>query len=283
LSRSRLAGVTLLALMAFAGNSLLCRIALKQTQIDPASFTAVRLIAGALVLGLVLRLRGSRVATAGSWNSSFALVIYAACFSFAYVSLPAGVGALLLFGAVQVTMIGYGLAKGERLRGWQGLGFGAALAGLVLLLRPGFGAPNLLGSGLMLVAGLAWGVYSLRGRSGGDPIDDTAGNFLRSVPLAVLIGVLAMPQARWDLAGCGYAVASGALASGCGYVIWYTALKGLRATEASAVQLSVPVITAFGGVVLLGEPILLQTVLASAAILGGIAMVLFVRPAVAGS
>lgn len=273
---ARVLALTTLAMLAFAGNSLLCRIALRDTAIDAASFTAIRLVSGALVLWLLARtLRGSRVGR-GSWASAGALFAYAAGFSFAYLSLPAGTGALLLFGAVQATMIGRGLWTGERLRGPQPLGFVLALGGLVGLLLPGISAPPLTGALLMLGAGVAWGIYSLRGKGAGDPIRVTAGNFLRAAPMALVL-VLAMQVFQGtavDGAGVGYALASGALTSGIGYALWYGVLPALKATHAATLQLSVPVIAAFGGIVFLDEHVSWRLVLASAAILGGIALVI---------
>jgi drug/metabolite transporter (DMT)-like permease len=266
--------LTALAMIAFAANSLLCRVALKDTPIDAASFTTIRIVAGALTLWAIVRLR-RRVATpAGNWPSAFWLFAYAAGFSFAYITLTAGTGALLLFGAVQATMIGFGLWRGERLHGLQLPGLVLAFAGLAGLLLPGLSAPPLLGATLMLFAGFSWGMYSLRGRAaGGDPTSVTAGNFLRAVPFAGLVSVAWLAHASLDAAGVGYAIASGAVASGVGYAIWYTALPLLKATTAATVQLSVPVITAVGGILFLGEPVTLRLVLASAAILGGVALV----------
>jgi len=265
--------LTLLAMLAFAANSLLCRQALLRTDIDAASFTLVRLVAGALMLWLVVRLRHAPPGQGpgGNWWSALMLFAYAAAFSFAYVSLPAAVGALLLFGAVQATMIGAGLWRGERFQARQWAGLVLALGGLVGLLLPGLSAPPLGGAVLMLGAGVAWGVYSLRGKGVGDPLGVTAGNFLRAVPMA--LGVALLAQLSVDRAGLGYAVASGALTSGIGYVLWYAALPGLRAGTAATVQLSVPVIAALGAVAFLGEAWGLRLVLASAAILGGIALV----------
>lgn len=287
--------LTLFAMLAFAGNSLLCRLALKQTAIDPASFTAIRLLAGAVVLWLIVRLRGGQHRIGGNWPSALALFAYAAAFSFAYVSLPTGVGALLLFGAVQASMILYGLYTGERLRGQQIAGLGLALLGVLGLILPGLlasqtgaGSGSLGDSLLMLLAGVAWGIYSLRGRGTADPAATTAGNFLRSVPLAVALLLTYLLLAvggclpgttglSIDRAGLSYAVASGALASGVGYSIWYAALRGLKATQAASVQLSVPAIAALGGIVFLGEALTLRLLLASLAILGGIALVILVR------
>lgn len=271
----KLAALIAAAMIAFAGNSLLCRAALKHTSIDAASFTAIRIVAGALMLWLLVRVRGMKLA--GSWRSAFALFAYAAGFSYAYLSLPAGTGALLLFGAVQATMIGYGIRSGERLRAMQLAGLGLAFAGLIGLLLPGLSAPPLQGSLLMLGAGAAWGVYSLRGKGAGDPTCVTAGNFCRATVFAVLLSLLMASGARLDYAGVGYAVASGALTSGIGYAIWYAVLPALRATTASTLQLSVPVLAALGGVLFLGEPLTLRIVLAAIAILGGIALVILNR------
>ena len=271
---ARIITLTSLAMIAFAGNSLLCRVALKHTSIDAASFTTIRLISGAVMLWLVVRMRRGTYAGGGSWLSAFALFAYAAGFSFAYVSLPAATGALLLFGAVQATMIGYGIWARERLLKLQLIGLVLALGGLVGLLLPGLSAPPLYGSVLMLGAGVAWGIYSLRGKGAGDPTRVTAGNFLRAVPIAVALSIIMLNGSSLDTAGFWYAVSSGALASGIGYAIWYTALPALNATNAATVQLSVPVIAALGGIVFLGEPITLRLAVASAAILGGIALVI---------
>ncbi len=267
--------LTLLAMIAFASNSLLCRAALKHTTIDPASFTSIRMVSGALMLWLVVRLRAGVHSGAGNWRSAFALFAYAACFSFAYVSLTAATGALLLFGTVQATMISRGMWSGERLRPWQLVGLVLALGGLVGLLLPGLSAPPLLSGLLMVSAGIAWGIYSLRGKSAaGDPTRVTAGNFIRSVPIAIALSALTYRSASVDIAGVGYAVLSGAMASGIGYAIWYTALPLLKATQAATVQLSVPVIAALGGVLFLNETLSTRLVLASVAIIGGIALVI---------
>ncbi len=274
MSYARVLALTALTMIAFAGNSLLCRAALGHTHIDAASFTSIRLISGALVLWLIVQFRQGTHTGKGSWWSAVALFIYAAGFSYAYLSLSASTGALLLFGAVQATMIGYGMRSGERLRAIQLAGLFLAFAGLIGLLLPGVTAPPLIGSLLMLGAGVAWGVYSLRGRGAGNPIAITAGNFLRTVPIALVLSAVTFKGISMDASGIGYAVASGALASGLGYAIWYTALPALKATSAATVQLSVPVIAALGGVLLLGEHINLRLVLASIAILGGIALVI---------
>ena len=275
--------LTSLAMIAFAGNSLLCRAALQHSSIDAASFTGIRLVCGAAMLWLIVRTRRGTYRGAGSWMSACALFVYAAGFSFAYVRLPAATGALLLFGAVQATMIGRGLWAGERLGRLQLLGFLLALAGLVGLLLPGLAAPPLLHTLLMLGAGVAWGVYSLRGKGAGDATLVNAGNFLRCVPLAAALSAATYGNASLDSAGVWYAALSGALASAIGYAIWYTALPELKATSAATVQLSVPVIAALGGVVFLGETVTLRLVVAAIAILGGIALVILEKQHVSGA
>lgn len=290
MSSTRLILLTLFAMLSFAGNSVLCRLALRQTSIDAASFTAIRLLSGALMLSLLVHFR-RRAATAGgqggnhgiggNWPSACALFAYAGGFSFAYLSLPTGTGALLLFGAVQATMILAGLWSGERLAARQASGLLLALAGLVAIMLPGLSAPPLGGALLMLSAGIAWGIYSLRGRGVADPAGATAGNFLRAAPLSVLLSAALLAQQRLDGWGILDAVLSGAIASGIGYAVWYAALRGLTATRAASVQLSVPVLAALAGVLFLHEPITLRLLLASVAILGGIALVVFDRrPAV---
>lgn len=267
-------------MIAFAANSLLCRMALVHTRIDAASFTSIRMVSGALVLWLIVTSKGEKIGAAGSWTSASALFAYAACFSFAYVSLSAATGALLLFGAVQTTMISFGLWKGERLQGKQLAGLMLAVGGLLGLLLPGLSAPPLPAAALMLGAGMAWGVYSLRGKGASDPTRVTAGNFVRAVAFAAGLSAIMFARHSLDGAGIVLAIASGALASGVGYAIWYTALRGLNATTAATVQLSVPVIAAFGGIAFLGEAITLRLLVTSVAILGGIALItLAPRPA----
>jgi drug/metabolite transporter (DMT)-like permease len=271
--------LTLLAMIAFASNSLLCRAALKQTSIDAASFTFVRIFSGAVALWLIVNVRritgaGSDSRVGGNWISALALFLYAAAFSFAYVDVAAGTGALLLFGAVQATMILWGLHRGEQLRAIQIVGLILAVIGLVVLLFPGLSAPPLFGSILMLGAGVAWGVYSLRGKGAKNPATVTAGNFARAVPFAAIVCIMFFPRLHLDLAGVTSAIISGAITSGLGYVIWYSALPDLKAASAATVQLSVPVLAATGGILLLGEPLTLRYVLASVAVLGGIALVL---------
>ncbi len=265
--------LTALAMIAFAGNSLLCRMALKHTQTDPATFTSLRVLSGLITLWLIVRLAQRKAARSADWISAFALFVYAAAFSFAYVHLSAGMGALLLFGAVQATMILYGVCTGERLQGWQSLGLAVALGGLVALLLPGLSAPPPLNALLMVTAGVAWGVYSLRGRGTGDALDATAGNFLRALPFAAALNIALLPITSVDMSGAAFAIASGALTSGVGYAIWYAALPRLSATTAATVQLSVPVLAGLGGVALLAEPLTLRLIGASIAVLGGIALV----------
>jgi drug/metabolite transporter (DMT)-like permease len=268
----RTALLTFFAMLAFASNSLLCRVALTETSIDAASFTSLRLASGALILLVILRLRGVGATKGGSWPMAAMLSAYAVFFSFAYRDLTAATGALLLFGGVQLTMMGYGLWAGERLRGAKLLGVVVAVAGLIGLLLPGLAAPPPHAALLMLAAGAAWGVYSLLGRGAGDPIAATGGNFLRAVPFAALLALAATGHESVDRMGVLYAVVSGAVTSGLGYVLWYAALPGLRATSAATIQLSVPAIAAIGGAVLLAEPITARLLLASVAILGGIAL-----------
>ena len=269
--------LTALAMLAFAGNSLLCRLALRDTAIDPASFTALRLASGAMMLLILLRLGSSRSALQGSWPAAVALFVYAGSFSLAYLHLDAGVGALILFGSVQLGMSGWGLFTGERLTRLQTAGLLLAAAGLAFWLLPGSNAPALRGTSLMILAGLAWAGYSLIGRGTGDPLANTAGNFLRATPLGLLM--LLPYTASWQIDGLGilYAVLSGALTSGLGYAIWYAALKHLSAIQGASVQLSVPVIAALLGSLLLAESLSIRLLLVSVMTLGGIGLVLWGR------
>lgn len=281
MTSTRVIGLVCLAMTAFAANSLFCRVALRDTAIDPASFTAIRLCSGALTLWLILALRSQARGATGNWPSALALFAYAALFSYAYTGLAAGAGALLLFGAVQITMIGFALFQGERFTLLRWIGLVMAVGGLIGLMLPGLSAPPLLSSLLMAGAGIAWGVYSLRGRSGGSPSLATAGNFVRAAPLSLLLAAMVWMGGRLesDPAGILWAVASGALASAIGYLIWYAVLPYISATNAATIQLSVPVIAAVAGILLLGEALTLRLVLTSAAILGGIALVIRQKPA----
>jgi drug/metabolite transporter (DMT)-like permease len=268
----RVVVLTVLAMLAFAGNSLLCRIALRDTAIDAASFTAIRIASGALMLAILLKSRGSRPMQGGSWLAALMLFSYAAFFSFAYRELSAATGALLLFGAVQMTMMGFGLFAGERLGAVKIAGLLVALGGLVALLLPGLAAPSLKGAAFMVVAGASWGVYSILGKKLGNPTEATAGNFMRAVPFAAALALAGMSRSAVDLHGVFYAVLSGAITSGLGYALWYAALPSLKSTQAAIIQLSVPAIAALGGALLLAEPITARLLIASAAILGGIAI-----------
>lgn len=274
----RLFIITALAMLAFAGNSVLCRAALEYTQIDPASFTVIRLVSGVVALLVIVALRRGfscrQAITAGTWGSAAALFVYAAGFSFAYISMTAATGALLLFGTVQSSMIGYGLWRGERFTRQQWFGLAVALGGLLVLLLPGVSAPALLPALMMVAAGMAWAVYSLRGKREGAALLATTGNFVRTLPLAALLAWLFWSQQQLDSLGILYAVLSGAIASGVGYAIWYAALPHLPATKAATVQLSVPVIVAVIGLLWLDEALALTTILASVAILGGVYLVI---------
>lgn len=276
-STARIFWLTTLAMLAFAGNSLLCRMALKQSNIDAASFTTIRILAGALTLFIILSIRGRATSSGGDWTSAIALFVYATAFSFAYTGLTAATGALLLFGAVQLTMIGYGLWRGERPMLLQTLGILAAIGGLIAMMLPSVDAPPAAAGVLMIAAGIAWGVYSLRGRGIKDPLGATTGNFVRASILALVMSLVLLSSARIDLRGGLFALASGSLASGVGYAIWYSAVKGLAATSAASVQLTVPVLAAIGAVALLGESLTLHLAITSMIVLGGVALVIFNR------
>ena len=267
--------LTAFTLIAFAANSILARMALAGELIDPISFTTLRLVSGALILtplSLLAAEPNPEGRRAGTWGSGLALFAYAITFSLAYITLNAGIGALILFGAVQATMIGWGLRSGERLHSAQWLGLAVALGGLVYLVLPGVTAPDPLGAALMLIAGIAWGVYSLRGRGVTAPIASTAGNFLRTLPLALIASLFGNSSIQYTNLGVVLAVFSGAITSGLGYVLWYKALRGLRATTAAVLQLLVPVIAALSGVAFLAETLTIRLLIASAMILGGVAL-----------
>lgn len=273
----RTAGLAAVAMTAFAANSLLCRAALGAGAVDALTFTTVRLVSGALVLALLARGR-ARGGVAG-WRLGGALFFYAVGFSLAYTRITAAVGALLLFGAVQVTMIGAGLVAGERplLREWLGLAL--ALGGLVGLTFPGLAAPDPIGAAFMLAAGVGWGTYSLGARSSGEPLVANAASFACSVPLALVaqaVGFWTMPP-RVTATGLALAVVSGAVTSGLGYAIWYAAVRGLTAAQAAIVQLSVPPLAALGAVALLGETLGLRLIVSGVAVLGGIAVAFAAR------
>jgi drug/metabolite transporter (DMT)-like permease len=269
----RIALLVVLALLGFAANSLLCRAALGAGSIDAASFTAIRIASGALVL--VVLARGER---AGNWWSALALFAYAAAFSFAYLRLVTATGALILFATVQVTMISIGVARGERPRAVEWLGFVIAIAGLVVLVLPGLASPDPLGAALMAIAGAAWGIYSLRGRGASRPLAVTADNFLRATPMATLL-LLAIPLhgGHVESRGVALAIASGAIASGIGYSLWYAALPSLPAVRAAIVQLAVPVLAAGAGALVLSEQLSARLAIATGLIIGGIALALLAK------
>ena len=270
-----------LAMTAFAANSLLCRMALVETDIDPASFTFWRLTSGALMLTLLVVMRNQKPLQEGNMTSAITLFVYAAGFSFAYISMTTGAGALLLFGAVQVTMISWGLFKGERMSALQWGGFLLALIGLILLLLPNAAVPQLSSALMMLAAGIAWGVYSLKGKGAKFPIEATAGNFIRATPLALVLLVIFWPGGEFHAEGMAYAVASGAIASALGYALWYSILVHIAAIKAATLQLSVPVLAVFAGWLFLDETVTLRIILSSLAVIGGVAMVIWVKKAVA--
>ncbi len=270
--RSGTALLTAFALTAFAANSVLCRLALGGRAIDASSFALVRLGAGAVTLGAFQAVTRTRRSGGRGALEPAMLFVYAVAFSFAYLSLSAGTGALILFGSVQATMIVAALRAGERFRRAELAGLGLALAGLGYLVSPGLTAPSPAGSALMAVAGVAGGVYSIRGRGSADPLGDTARNFAGAVLPAAAIGLIALGRAHASARGRWLAVASGALASGIGYMAWYAALRGLSSIRAATVQLAVPALAAAGGALLLGERISLRLALSAALILGGIGM-----------
>jgi len=276
--------LTGLALVAFAANSVLCRLALGGATIDAASFTSVRLASGAAVLLFISALVNKN--SPSDWasprrrfkfNSALLLFLYAAAFSFAYTNLTAGTGALILFGSVQATMLLAALASGERPHPAEWAGLALAVGGLVYLVLPGLAAPPLLGSACMAVAGVSWGLYSLAGRGAADPIAETTGNFVLALPPALAVNLFMYGGARVSATGVLFAVLSGGLASGVGYVVWYAALRNLTATRAATVQLTVPVLAAGGGVIFMSESVSLRLLVAAALILGGVALALSVR------
>lgn len=269
----------LFSLVAFAANSVFCRLALKDGAVDPVSFTVLRLASGAAFLLFLIRLRRPALAIGGSWRGGLALFLYAFLFSAAYLQLGAGAGALLLFGAVQITMFGFAWYKGEHITARMLSGMLVAFAGLMLLLLPGASAPPFASALLMALSGVAWGIYSLLGKGSPRPLADTAGNFARSLPCLVLLAPMLLLGADVHLTAVGlmYALGSGVLASGAGYAVWYGVVRQVSAQQAATLQLSVPVIAALGGVVLVGEPLSLRLLAASVVVLGGIALALVPR------
>ena len=268
-----------MALVAFAANSVLCRLALGTGAIDAASFTGVRLLSGSLILLVILRItqRHDTGQSRGSWPASVALFLYAVAFSYAYITLDTGTGALILFGSVQITMILLSIWAGNRLQAMEWIGVCTAFTGFVYLVLPGVSAPSLVGFLLMSVAGIAWGIYTLRGRGSNNPLADTSYNFLRTTPMVLMLAILALPNAQFSTEGIILAVISGAIASGIGYTIWYAALAGISTTQSAVVQLSVPVIAALGGVVFSTETITWRLIVSGALVLGGILFVVLGR------
>ncbi len=267
---------TMIALVAFAANSVLCRLALGEKTIDASSFTAIRLLSGAIVLLGILQFSGNKnnSSTKGCWLATIMLFLYAASFSFAYITLDTGTGALILFGAVQSTMILLSLISGNKLHVTEWMGITIAFIGFVYLVLPGVSAPSMTGFSLMTMAGIAWGIYTLKGRSSANPLADTTYNFARSIPLVLILAVLTIQTAHISSKGIVLAMVSGGITSGMGYTIWYFALGGLSATQAAVVQLCVPVIAAFGGVLFVSEKINLRLILSALLILGGILVVI---------
>lgn len=263
-------------MIAFAGNSVICRLALVDGAIDPASFTSVRLVSAAVTLLFIVALRGGlrEATTAGSWQAAATLIVYAIFFSYAYVSLSAASGALILFGFVQATMIAAALIAGERPSAGETLGWAVAASGLVWLLLPGADAPPLAGAVMMAIAGIGWGLYSLNGRSEARPLASTTGNFIRALPPVAVLAAATASQFDATLGGLLLACLSGCLTTGIGYVVWYAALAGLSALQAALVQLSVPAIAAAGGLLFVGETIPLRLTVCGLLILGGLSLAL---------
>jgi drug/metabolite transporter (DMT)-like permease len=270
---------TAFALVCFAFNSILCRLALKSDEIDAASFTTVRIVSGAATLFLIFWFFGKKDAESakGNWLSAFFLFAYAVCFSFAYVNLTIATGALILFGSVQATMIFAAIASGERPKILEWIGLLGALGGLIYLVFPGLSAPSPAHSALMVLAGVAWGIYTLRGRKSTNPLADTTGNFLRAAPLAIASALPFLANIHSSQKGIVFAILSGAIASGLGYSVWYAALRFHTATRAAILQLSVPLLTAVGGVIFLSEEIAPRLIVAALLILGGIALAIFAK------
>jgi drug/metabolite transporter (DMT)-like permease len=271
--------LTILALIAFAANSVLCRMALGENTIDASSFTVIRLLSGVLVLLAIVKVtnRKKSLSSTGSWFASLMLFLYAMTFSFAYMTLDTGTGALILFGAVQITMIFISLFSGNRLHLSEWIGLSIAFMGFVYLVLPGATAPSAIGFILMSVAGIAWGIYTLKGRGSDAPLLDTCSNFLRAIPFVIVLAITAVNTAQYSIEGILLAALSGGVASGIGYTIWYSALGGLSTTQAAVVQLSVPVIAALGGVIFVSETLTQRLTLSALMILGGILLVVLGR------
>ena len=272
--------LTAIALVAFAANSVLCRMALGSGSIDPVSFTSIRLVGGALALTLIFWVTQGNSAIQkpqGSWRSGVALFAYAISFSLAYISLSSGTGALILFGAVQITMLLAAFRSGEKMRAVQWIGFCIAIAGIVYLVTPGISAPDLGGALLMMISGIAWGLYSIAGKSVTAPIAMTAGNFIRAAVITVPTSICALAMMNVNSYGVSLALASGVVTSGMGYVIWYKAVPMLTTTQAAVVQLLVPLLAALGGVIFISEQFTVRLGIASLLILGGVVLSIFAK------
>lgn len=263
------------ALIAFAANSVLCRLALGSETIDASSFTGIRLISGAFTLFIILSIKGSNseASSKGSWTAGFVLFLYAITFSYAYLSVDTGTGALILFGSVQITMIMLSLISGTRLHLIEWSGVIIAFTGFIYLVLPDITTPSVNGFILMTVSGMAWGIYTLKGRSSKNPLMDTTYNFLRTIPFVALLAIFTMQNMNYSSEGIILALISGAITSGVGYTIWYIALGGLTSTQAAVLQLSVPVIAALGGVLFVSEEITMRLIISAAIVLSGILMV----------
>lgn len=270
-------------MVAFAANSVFARLALGAAQIDAGGYTGIRLLSGAIILAVLLLIKRQELALPAAfrerarWPTAAALFGYAIAFSYAYEFLGAGMGALILFATVQITMLGWALFKGDRPGSIALGGMAVALGALVYLVSPGIVAPDPLGSVLMIIAGISWAVYSLLGRGSKEPLVDTAYNFILTVPVALVLTAVSLALRSPSPAGVGWAIASGALASGIGYAVWYRALPLLSRSSAAIVQLTVPVIAAAGGILFIGEELTLRLVIASALILGGVAIAITAR------
>ena len=272
---TRIVLLTGLALVAFAANSVLCRLALGEKAIDASSFTIIRLLSGAIVLLILFKIKNNELSSnsKGSWYSGIMLFLYAITFSFAYITLDTGTGALILFGSVQITMIALSLLSGNRLHFTEWLGVIIAFAGFLYLIMPGVTAPSTTGFLLMTIAGVAWGIYTINGKGSKNPLSDTTFNFLRTVPFIIIMLLVVLKDVNFTSKGILLAIISGGVTSGIGYTIWYMALKGLTSTQAAVVQLLVPVIAAFGGVIFIFEKITFRLSISSTMILGGILIV----------
>lgn len=271
--------LTALALIAFAANSVLCRLALGANAIDASSFTNIRLFSGAIMLFLIFKLSNnkSQKHSKGNWVSSFMLFLYAITFSYAYITLDTGTGALILFGSVQITIILLSIISGHRLNIYEWMGVTVAFLGFVYLILPGISSPSLIGFSLMTVAGIAWGIYTLKGKESKNPLADTAFNFIRTIPFLIILFAFTFQNSNYTMEGIILASISGGITSGIGYTIWYMAIDGLTKIQTAVVQLLVPIIAAFGGVIFVAEKITIRLIIASTLVLGGILIVVLRR------